>query len=84
LLAQIIQAALVGVFTTGLRQKAPGIRSALPSLDIAKLEEEMADGDVDLALMTPSDAPAVGMGRIRIPAIAVDLCDFTRNRSRRP
>ena len=53
-----LQAALAGPFIAGLRQKAPGIRVALRNLDLARLEEQMIHGEIDLALMTPGDAPA--------------------------
>lgn len=53
-----LQAALAGPFIAGLRQKAPGIRVALRNLDPARLEEQMIRGEIDLALMTPDDAPA--------------------------
>jgi DNA-binding transcriptional LysR family regulator len=53
-----LQLAVVAPFIAGLREKAPGVRIALRSLDIANLEKEMAQGAIDLALMTPDDAPA--------------------------
>lgn len=53
-----LQSAVAAPFLAGLREKAPGIRIALRSLDIAGLEKEMAQGAIDLALMTPGDAPA--------------------------
>lgn len=37
---------------------APGIRIALRGLDIDKVEEQMVRGEVDVAFMTPSAAPA--------------------------
>ncbi|MGV1791640.1 LysR family transcriptional regulator [Rhizobium sp. A37_96] len=53
-----LQSAVAAPLIAGLREKAPGMRIALRSLDIAGLEKEMAQGAVDLALMTPDDAPA--------------------------
>jgi DNA-binding transcriptional LysR family regulator len=53
-----LQAAVAGPFLAGLRSRAPGMRVALTGLDIGELEEQMARGDIDLALMTPGDAPA--------------------------
>ncbi len=53
-----LQAAVAGSFVASLRQRAPGIRVALRSLDVVGLEEQMAKGEIDLALMTPGDAPA--------------------------
>jgi DNA-binding transcriptional LysR family regulator len=40
-----------------LRQKAPGIRIAIRNLEPSQLEAQMSCGDVDLALMSPGDAP---------------------------
>jgi DNA-binding transcriptional LysR family regulator len=53
-----LQAALVQPLVLQLRQLAPGVRVALRVLDIPQLTMQMARGEVDLALMTPSDAPA--------------------------
>lgn len=53
-----LQAALVAPLIAHLRQAAAGIRIALRSLDINEIEEQMVKGEVDLALMTPSAAPA--------------------------
>lgn len=53
-----LQAALAGPFIAGLREKAPGIRVALRGLDIDELEQQMVESEIDLALMTPSAAPA--------------------------
>lgn len=52
-----LQAALVQPLVLELRQQAPGVRIALRMLDVAQLPTQMAHGEVDLALMTPSDAP---------------------------
>lgn len=51
-----LQAALVQPLVLRLRNRAPGVRVALRSLDIGQLEAQMARGEVDLALMTPSAA----------------------------
>lgn len=40
-----------------LRKQAPGIRVALRNLEPPRLEAQMACGEVDLALMTPDEAP---------------------------
>lgn len=53
-----LQAALAQPLVIALRRQAPGIRVALRILDIPHLALQMARGEVDLALMTPSDAPA--------------------------
>ena len=53
-----LQAALAQPLVLELRRQAPGVRVALRILDIPQLAEQMARGDVDLALMTPGDAPA--------------------------
>ncbi|KQU80834.1 MULTISPECIES: LysR family transcriptional regulator [unclassified Rhizobacter] len=53
-----LQAALVQPLVLQLRRQAPGVRIALRTLDLAQLAAQMARGDVDLALMTPGDAPA--------------------------
>jgi DNA-binding transcriptional LysR family regulator len=52
-----LQVALVPPLVLRLRSRAPGLRVALRSLDIPQLEAQMARGEVDLALMTPSAAP---------------------------
>lgn len=52
-----VQAALVQPLVLQLRQQAPGVRVALRILDIPQLATQMAHGEVDLALMTPTDAP---------------------------
>ncbi len=52
-----LQAAVIMPFVAELRTMAPGIRIALRNLDISHLEAQMARGDVDLALMTPQNAP---------------------------
>ncbi|MDB5968214.1 MAG: LysR family transcriptional regulator [Hydrocarboniphaga sp.] len=51
-----LQAALVQPLVLSLRRQAPGVRVALRTLDIPHLEMQMARGEVDLALMTPSAA----------------------------
>ncbi|MCW8128570.1 LysR family transcriptional regulator [Microbulbifer halophilus] len=40
-----------------LRQQAPGIRLAIRNLEPPRLETQMVRGEVDLALMTPAEAP---------------------------
>ena len=40
-----------------LRQQAPGIRIAIRNLEPQRLETQMVRGEVDLALMTPDEAP---------------------------
>jgi DNA-binding transcriptional LysR family regulator len=52
-----LQAAVVKPLVLQFRRRAPGVRIALRNLDMADLEAQMARGDVDLALMTPQDAP---------------------------
>ncbi|MCC8396858.1 LysR family transcriptional regulator [Paraburkholderia sp. MMS20-SJTR3] len=52
-----LQAALVQPLVLQLRQQAPGVRIALRILDMSQLVAQMAHGEVDLALMTPGDAP---------------------------
>ncbi|WP_428034297.1 LysR family transcriptional regulator [Amphritea sp.] len=42
-----------------LRSKAPNIRVGLRALEPSRLEAQMADGEVDLAFMTPKEAPQV-------------------------
>lgn len=51
-----LQVALVKPLVRWLRARAPGVRVASRNLDIAQLEAQMARGEVDLALMTPSAA----------------------------
>jgi DNA-binding transcriptional LysR family regulator len=53
-----LQAAVVQPLVQVLRSKAPGVRVAVRNLEMVQLEEQMARGDVDLALMTPAAAPA--------------------------
>lgn len=52
-----LQAALAQPLVLELRRQSPGIRVALRILDIPQLAMQLARGEVDLALMTPSDAP---------------------------
>lgn len=52
-----LQVALAQPLVLELRRQAPGIRVALRILDIPRLAMQMAHGEVDLALMTPGDAP---------------------------
>ncbi|TAI67361.1 LysR family transcriptional regulator [Bradyrhizobium sp. Leo170] len=53
-----LQYALVEPLVLELRKTAPRVRIAIRNLDLPQLEAQMARGDVDLALMTPTDAPA--------------------------
>jgi len=52
-----LQAALVQPLVLQLRQRAPGVQIALRALDVPQLATQMARGEVDLALMTPGQAP---------------------------
>lgn len=52
-----LQVALVQPLVLALRKKAPGVRVAVRHLDLARLDAQMARGEVDLALMTPEAAP---------------------------
>ena len=52
-----LEAALVQPLVLQLRQQAPGVRVAVRFLDMPQLAAQMARGEVDLALMTPRDAP---------------------------
>jgi DNA-binding transcriptional LysR family regulator len=52
-----LQAAIVEPLAIDLRWKAPGVRIAVRNLDLVQLEAQMGRGDVDMALMTPADAP---------------------------
>lgn len=60
-----LQAALAQPLLLELRRRSPGIRVALRNLDMPQLAMQMARGEVDLALMTPGDAPA-GLHRHRL------------------
>jgi DNA-binding transcriptional LysR family regulator len=53
-----LQAALIEPLVVELRRRAPGVRIAVRNLDLPQLEAQMGRGDVDLALMTPTDAPS--------------------------
>ena len=48
-----MQAAVLLDFTLALRQEAPGVRIALRHIDAARLGEQMEQGAVDLAFLTP-------------------------------
>ena len=52
-----LQAVLVQPLAAVLRKRAPGVRIAMRHLDPSLLEAQMASGEVDLALMTPAEAP---------------------------
>lgn len=51
-----LQTALVQPLVLQLRIRAPGVRVAVRGLDLARLEAQMTNGEVDLALMTASAA----------------------------
>jgi DNA-binding transcriptional LysR family regulator len=53
-----VQAAVLQPLVLALRQQAPQLRVALRTLDAVQLQEQMARGDVDLALITPQSSPA--------------------------
>jgi DNA-binding transcriptional LysR family regulator len=48
-----VQSALLLEFTLALREEAPGVRIALRALDTGRLEAQMEQGSVDLAVLTP-------------------------------
>lgn len=52
-----LQSAVLRGLIVNIRARAPDMRLALRTLDISRLEAQMAGGDVDLALMTPQAAP---------------------------
>ena len=52
-----LQVAVVKPLILGLQRRAPGVRVAVRNFDIERLELQMERGEVDLALMTPQDAP---------------------------
>jgi DNA-binding transcriptional LysR family regulator len=52
-----LQTTVVQPLAIALRKRAPGVRIALRHLDPSKLEMQMANGEVDLALMTPEQGP---------------------------
>lgn len=51
------QVALVEPLAVALRTRAPGVRLALRNLDLARLDAQLARGEIDLALMNPRVAP---------------------------
>jgi DNA-binding transcriptional LysR family regulator len=51
------QSAVLAPFSIALRARAPGIRIAALPIDGRTLARQTEEGDVDLALMTPSTAP---------------------------
>lgn len=51
-----IQAAVVLPLVVALRQRAPGIRVAVRHLNPALLEQQLVQGEVDLAIASPGDA----------------------------
>lgn len=48
-----VQSALLLDFVLALRARAPGLRIALRAADAARLEAQMEQGEVDLAVLTP-------------------------------
>lgn len=52
------QSAMLTPFALALRPRAPGIRIAALPIDGRILARQAEDGDVDLAIMTPSTAPS--------------------------
>jgi DNA-binding transcriptional LysR family regulator len=48
-----VQSALLLDFTLALRREAPGVRIALRPADAARLEAQMEQGEVDVAMLTP-------------------------------
>jgi DNA-binding transcriptional LysR family regulator len=52
-----VQSAVVAPFAIALRARAPGIRIAVLPIDGRALARQAEEGDVDLAIMTPSTAP---------------------------
>ena len=52
-----LQAAIAIPLAKEVRLRAPGVRIALHNLDVNQLAEQMEQGIVDLALMTPLSAP---------------------------
>jgi DNA-binding transcriptional LysR family regulator len=52
-----VQSAVLAPFATALRARAPGIRIAALPLDGRTLARQAEEGNVDLAIMTPSTAP---------------------------
>ncbi|XBS71170.1 LysR family transcriptional regulator [Acerihabitans sp. KWT182] len=54
-----LQTTVIQPLAVALRQRAPGVRIALRHLDPHQLAQQMADGEVDLALMTPEHGPVM-------------------------
>ncbi|HEC75136.1 MAG TPA: LysR family transcriptional regulator [Methylophaga aminisulfidivorans] len=54
-----IQAVIGLSIVKNLRQQAPNIRIGLRAIEPSRLEAQMAAGEIDLALMTPQEAPPV-------------------------
>ncbi len=52
-----VQAAVLLPLVGELRERAPKFRLAIRNLDVRALESQMDAGDVDLAFMTPQEAP---------------------------
>lgn len=53
-----LQATVVQPLAVALQKRAPSLRIALRHLDPSRLEMQMANGEVDLALMTPEHGPS--------------------------
>lgn len=63
-----IQTAVVGPLLLDLRQMAPGLRIAIRHLTPALLEQDLANGDIDLAIATPEP----GQSHLRSAHLFVD------------
>lgn len=53
-----VQAALIKHLVVAMRREAPGVRIALRILDVPQLEQQMARGEVDLAVINMNGAPS--------------------------
>ena len=53
-----LQAALLIPLARELRKSAPGVRVAVRALDLHRLEAQLEQGDLDMALLTPPAAPS--------------------------
>lgn len=52
-----LQAVVIRPLAVALRKRAPGVRLAVHHLEPSQLEAQLANGQVDLALMTPEQGP---------------------------
>lgn len=52
-----LQVAVLKPLILELQSRAPGVRVAVRNFDIDRLELQMERGEIDIALMTPQDAP---------------------------